>query len=371
MAQLKSSKILFLDRDGTLIAEPADFQIDTLEKFQLLPSVIPSLLQLKSAGFRFVMVTNQDGLGTAGYPVDSFDKVQKLLVQVFQSQGITFEETLICPHFEKDGCTCRKPKTGLLKKYLSSDEWSREDSYVIGDRQTDVVLGENLGVKAILYSSENGWELITRNLLSRGRVAEVIRKTKETEILVKVDLDGSGKSDVSTGIGFFDHMLEQIARHSGMNLTVKVKGDLHIDDHHTIEDTALALGAAIRKALGEKRGIERYGFLLPMDESEAEVALDLSGRPYFKFDGVFSGSTVGAPDQAMNTEMVPHFFRSLSETLAANLHIKVRGVNTHHQVEAMFKCVARALKQAISIPSVSSSENDEKRYALPSTKGVL
>ena len=355
---MSTAQLLFIDRDGTLIAEPPDFQVDSISKFQLLPDVIPSLLGLKQAGYTFIMVSNQDGLGTAAYPQAAFDEIQELLLRVLSSQGISFEAIRICPHLSNENCACRKPKTQLLNDYLASNAWDRSRSAVIGDRKTDLELAANLGVRGLQLTAERGWKQIAEELIAAPRRAEMVRKTKETTVTVAVDLDGEPRAQVSTGIGFFDHMLEQIGKHGGFGLRVAVTGDLHIDEHHTVEDTALGLGQALREALGNKIGIGRYGFLLPMDETEAQVALDLSGRPFFKFEGTLHRPNVGG----LATEMVPHFFRSLAESLGANLHIRVQGDNTHHQVEAMFKAVGRTLKQAIA---------RDARSGLPSTKGSL
>lgn len=355
MADAAPRKILFLDRDGTLIAEPPDFQIDSVEKFALLPGVIPALLALRDAGWRFVMVTNQDGLGTASYPQAKWDQMQNLLMGVLNSQGITFEAVLLCPHFAKDHCLCRKPQLALVKTYLADPGWDRTRSRVIGDRDTDLKLAENMGIQGIKMGS---WPEITRDLLGEKRVGKVERKTKETVITTTVDLDGTGAAQVSTGIGFFDHMLEQLSKHGGFDLSLGANGDLHIDEHHTVEDAGLAIGEALRRALGDKVGIGRYGFSLPMDETLASAALDLSGRAFFKFDGKFPRDTVGG----LSTEMVPHFFRSLSDALGATLHLSVTGENTHHMVESCFKAVGRALREAARA-GVSKG--------LPSTKGTL
>ena len=353
-----SAKILFVDRDGTLIEEPADFQIDSVEKFRLLPGVIAALQALVAAGYRLVMVSNQDGLGTPGYPQASFDQVQGLLLGILESQGIHFEEILICPHFDHEGCACRKPRLGLLNRYLADSTWDRQRSAVIGDRPTDEALAANLGVAALRIGPDYGWRQLTRELIDQPRTASCRRHTQETQIEVAVDLDGGTHSEISTGIGFFDHMLDQIGRHAGIGLRIAVRGDTHIDDHHTVEDTAIALGTALRQALGDKRGIGRFGFYLPMDDSSAQVALDLSGRTFAKWAGQFPRDKVGE----LSTEMVPHFFRSLAEGLQANLHIAVQGDNTHHMVEAAFKAVGRSLRQAVARSDGS---------AIPSTKGVL
>lgn len=353
------TKYLFIDRDGTLIREPADFQIDSVEKFDLLPEVIPSLRELSKEGFKFVMVTNQDALGTPANPQDKFDMIQNLLMGILSSQGIRFEDVLICPHRPKDGCRCRKPQVQLVNRYLSSNEMDRERSFVIGDRATDVMLAENMGLKGIQISDQNDWSKITRELLDRPRAATVIRKTNETAIEVSVNIDGDGRNEISTGIGFFDHMLDQISRHGGFDLQVKAKGDLHIDDHHMIEDVAITLGQALKRALGEKRGIQRYGFWLPMDEADSKVTIDLSGRAHFKMQAEWTAPQVGG----LSTEMVPHFFRSLAESLLMSLHIETRGENSHHMVEATFKAVGRALKAAFAKTEAASS--------VPSTKGIL
>jgi imidazoleglycerol-phosphate dehydratase/histidinol-phosphatase len=360
---MSSKKYLFIDRDGTLIEEPADYQIDAIEKFKLLPNVIPALLSLKKAGYRFVMVTNQDGLGTEKYSQASFDLIQTILMQVLESQGISFETVLICPHFESDGCICRKPQLGLVREYLAMPELDRRNSRVIGDRQTDILLAENMGIPAIHFSKANAWAEIARDLLTLPRVGKTLRKTNETEIQVQVRLDDETPvANIHTGIGFFDHMLEQLSKHGGFSLDLTVKGDLHIDEHHTVEDTALALGTALKEAIGDKVGIGRYGFFLPMDDASSEVSLqvgvDLSGRSYFKFDGKFDREFVGG----MATEMVPHFFKSLADALGANLHLKIEGENTHHKVESAFKAVGRSLRTALH------KTNDG---SVPSTKGSL
>jgi imidazoleglycerol-phosphate dehydratase/histidinol-phosphatase len=351
-------KILFLDRDGTLIEEPADFQIDALAKFRLVPGVIPALLKLKAAGYEFVMVSNQDGLGTDSFPIADFEPPQHLLLQILESQGIRFSAIHIDPHFEHQNAPTRKPGIGMLIDYLRSGTLDVAHSAVIGDRETDLQLARNLGVRGFrLGPDHDDWAAVAHALADAPRIASVERVTGETRIRVTVDLDREAKAEVATGIGFFDHMLEQIGRHGGFALTLTCAGDTHIDEHHSIEDSALALGEALRKALGDKRGIGRYGFTLPMDETLASAALDLSGRAYLVFDGAFPRSEVGG----MATELVPHFFRSLCDALGANLHLSVRGENTHHMVEACFKAVARALRQAIR------REGD----AIPSTKGTL
>jgi imidazoleglycerol-phosphate dehydratase/histidinol-phosphatase len=353
---------LFIDRDGTLIEEPPDEQVDSYEKFRLLPGVIPALLTLQGAGYRLVMVTNQDGLGTESFPAETFEGPQSLLLQVLSSQGIDFDAVLICPHRPSDACACRKPGTALVEEHARQRPFEAARSYVIGDRDTDFELARNLGIEALRIDPARGadysWPAIVACLTSGGsRRARVSRHTRETRIEVTVDLDSEGEASISTGLGFFDHMLEQVARHGGFELKLVCQGDLAIDEHHTVEDCALALGQALREALGNKRGIGRYGFVLPMDESQAQVAIDLSGRPFARFEGRFGRERVGE----LPTELVPHFFRSLGETLGAAIHVKVDGENTHHMVEACFKAVGRALRQAIRIEGT----------VLPSSKGVL
>jgi imidazoleglycerol-phosphate dehydratase/histidinol-phosphatase len=351
---------LFIDRDGTLIEEPPDEQVDAFEKLRLVPGVIPALLRLRDAGFRLVMVTNQDGLGTESFPRARFDGPQRLLLQVLESQGIAFDAVLVCPHRAGDGCDCRKPATRLVDGFLAERPMDPARSRVIGDRATDVELGARLGIGAIRIEAGDAaaWPRIARELAGPApRVARIARRTRETDVEVTADLDRTDPVAIATGIGFFDHMLEQVARHGGFSLALACRGDLHVDEHHTVEDSALALGQALRTALGDKRGIGRYGFVLPMDESEARVVLDLSGRAHAAFDGRFPRDSVGA----LPTELVPHFFRSLADALGAAVHVEVRGENTHHMVEACFKALGRALRQAVRLEG----------GALPSTKGVL
>jgi imidazoleglycerol-phosphate dehydratase / histidinol-phosphatase len=354
-------RVLFLDRDGTLNEEPPDEQVDSLEKIKLLPGVMPALLDLKRAGFTFVMVTNQDGLGTESLPSDKFEHAHRFILALFASQGITFDAVFVCPHFKRDDCSCRKPKIRMVEEFVRANPLDKAHSFMVGDRDTDMEFAANLEIEGIRVrahgTDEESWPSIAQRILGATRRARVRRTTKETDVVVELDLSREGPSTVSTGLGFFDHMLEQIARHGGFSLNISCKGDLHIDEHHTIEDCALALGAALREALGDKRGIGRYGFLLAMDEAEAQVALDISGRPYFVWEGRFNRERVGD----MPTELVPHFFRSLAEALGAALHVAVRGENTHHMIEACFKGVGRSLRQAIRL------EGNE----LPSTKGLL
>ena len=353
-----SRKILFVDRDGCLIDEPADEQIDSYEKLSLLPGVIAALQRIVAAGYELVMVTNQDGLGTDRFPQAHFDGPHDLMMRIFASQGVRFRDVLIDRSFPHEGLDTRKPGIGMMRRYLADDGWLRADSAMIGDRETDLKFAANMGVRGFLVGPKGvSWEDIAHQLLDRPRIAEVVRNTKETRIKVRVDLDGQQEPVAHTGLGFFDHMLEQIGKHGGFALQIECTGDTKVDEHHTIEDCALALGQALRQALGDKRGIGRYGFTLPMDESQASAALDLSGRPYFVFEGDFPRERVGD----VPTELVPHFFRSLCDTLGANLHLAVKGENAHHMVEACFKVTARVLRQAIR------REGDE----LPSTKGSL
>jgi len=354
--------ILFVDRDGTLIEEPADFQIDAYEKLRFVRDVIPAMLKLRDAGYQFVIVSNQDGLGSEGYPQASFDGPNDLMLQIFASQGITFRDVLIDGTWPQDNAPTRKPGIGLMLPYLQdrSIDWSR--SAMVGDRLTDIQFAENMKIRGFQLRTEQfggdwDWTSIAHELADAPRRASVQRNTKETKIRVEVDLDRTAEPQTHTGLPFFDHMLEQIGKHGGFALRVQAEGDLHIDEHHTIEDTGLALGQALREALGDKRGIGRYGFTLPMDETLASAALDFSGRPYFVFEGEFKRERVGD----MPTELVPHFFRSLCDAAGLNLHLSVRGDNDHHKVEACFKALARALRQALP----------RQGTALPSTKGAL
>jgi imidazoleglycerol-phosphate dehydratase / histidinol-phosphatase len=349
---------LFIDRDGTLVAEPADEQVDALEKIHFVPGVFAALAALRRAGYRLVMISNQDGLGTPSYPRADFERCQEFILRTFASQGISFDAVYTCPHRAEEGCECRKPGTALLRDWLEAHRLDAARSAVIGDRDSDMQLAANLGVRGLRIGNASGgesWPALAGTLLARR--ASLTRRTRETAIDIAVELDGAGTSAISTGIGFFDHMLEQLAKHGGFGLRLSCQGDLHIDEHHTVEDCALALGEALRRALGDKTGIGRYGFLLPMDEAETEVALDLSGRAFFVFEGSFPRTQVGA----LPTELVPHFFRSLSDALGCALHLRVRGENTHHMIEACFKGVGRALRPALQ----------REGLELPSTKGVL
>ncbi|KAB8317079.1 bifunctional histidinol-phosphatase/imidazoleglycerol-phosphate dehydratase HisB [Tolypothrix campylonemoides VB511288] len=359
---MSGTPILFVDRDGTLIEEPADFQIDAYEKLRFVEGVIPAMLKLRDAGWQFVIVSNQDGLGTDAYPQATFDGPHALMMQVFESQGIRFRDVLIDRSFPADNAPTRKPQLGLVTPLLKdrSIDWAR--SAMVGDRDTDIRFADNLGIRGFKlrspqFGGEWDWPGIAHALADAPRTATVERTTRETRIVVSVDLDRTAEPKAATGLGFFDHMLEQLGKHGGFALDLRCEGDLHIDEHHTIEDSALALGQALREALGDKRGIGRYGFTLPMDETLASAALDFSGRPYFVFEGTFRRERVGE----FPTELVPHFFRSLCETAGLNLHLRVQGDNDHHQVEACFKAVARALRQAIR----------REGAELPSTKGTL
>ena len=371
---------LFIDRDGTIIVEPpVTFQINNLEEMEFLPNVLRNLHLIRTKlDFEFVMVTNQDGLGTAGYPQENFDLVQNKMLQTLKNEGITFDDILIDKTFPEEKAPTRKPQTGLLGKYTSGN-YDLANSFTIGDRITDVVLAKNLGSKAIfiqekaaaekLLSEKNlhdycalittDWNKITEFLFAKERRATVQRTTKETDIFIEINLDGIGKTTVSTGLNFFDHLLEQIGKHAGIDLIINVKGDLHVDEHHTIEDTAIALGETIYKALGDKRGIERYGFCLPMDDCLCQTALDFGGRAWLVWNAEFKREKIGD----MPTEMFLHFFKSLSDSAKMNLNIKAEGENEHHKIEGIFKAFARAVKMAV--------KRDIFNGELPSTKGVL
>lgn len=376
-------RALFLDRDGTLVLEPPeDYQLDSLEKLEFYPKVFRYLPRIfEELGFEFVMVTNQDGLGTNSFPEDTFWPAHNKVLQAFENEGVTFHNILIDRTFAKDNASTRKPRTGLMGKYMNGD-YDLANSYVIGDRLTDMELAKNLGAKGIWLNNEpdlgadeldgkmealketialttTEWEAIYQLLKLDARTAKVQRTTKETDIHISLNLDGTGKASNDTGIGFFDHMLDQVARHSGCDLEVKVKGDLHIDEHHTIEDTAIALGEAFYEALGKKLGIERYGFCLPMDDCLAQVAIDFGGRNWLVWEAEFKREMIGQ----MPTEMFHHFFKSFSDAAKCNLNIKVEGVNEHHKIEAIFKAFAKSIKMA--------KRRDIENMHLPSTKGML
>lgn len=353
-------RALFIDRDGTLIVEPpVTEQVNNLEELEFLPGVIRNLYFIrKNLDFEFVIVTNQDGLGTEAYPQENFDLVQGKMLKTFENEGILFDDILIDTSYPSDGKPTRKPGTAMLTKYTNGD-YDLANSYVIGDRQTDLELARNLGCKGILLDENTNWDKIAELIFAGERIATVMRKTKETDIYVSINLDGTGKCSISTGLGFFDHMLAQIGKHSGSDLEIRVKGDLHVDEHHTIEDTAIALGEALLKALGDKRGIERYGFCLPMDDCLCSVAIDFGGRPWLVYDAKFTREKIGD----MPTEMFLHFFKSLSDAARMNLNIKAEGDNEHHKIEGIFKALAKAIRMAV--------RRDIYKYELPSTKGML
>jgi imidazoleglycerol-phosphate dehydratase/histidinol-phosphatase len=345
-----------------MIEEPEDFQIDSFEKLRFVKDVIPALLKLREAGYQFVIVSNQDGLGTERYPQGSFDGPHRLMLQVFESQGVTFREELIDRSFPEENLPTRKPGIGLAMHYLRDRSIDLDKSAMVGDRETDNQFAKNMGIRAFQlktpqFGGEWDWAGIAHELADAPRTAKIRRKTKETDITVEIYLDRAAEPQVHTGLPFFDHMLEQIGKHGGIALSVRADGDLHIDEHHTVEDTALALGQALKEALGDKRGIGRYGFVLPMDEALAQVALDISGRAYLVFEGEFKRERVGD----LPTELVPHFFRSLSDAAGVNINVQLRGENDHHMIEGAFKALARALREAVR----------REGTALPSTKGVL
>ena len=356
------SLLLFIDRDGTLVEEPADEQVDAVEKVRLLPGVIPALLRLVEAGYRLVLVSNQDGRGTDAFPEEHFLLAHDFLLSLFASQGIRFDAEFICPHLPEAGCACRKPATGLVTGFVVNTPPDLDRSFVIGDRETDLAFANNLGLVGLKVGDGTAgsmtWPEIARHILGGLRRGRVTRGTAETRISVAVDLDDPrGPVRAATGIGYYDHMLEQVAKHGGFSLELECSGDLHVDEHHTVEDVSLALGEALRNALGTRRGIRRYGFVLPMDEARAEVAVDLGGRPYLVFEGEFRRERGGE----LPTELVPHFFRSLADSLRASIHVRVTGENDHHQVEATFKALGRALRDAFR----------QEGGGIPSTKGTL
>ncbi len=376
-------RVLFIDRDGTIVREPADEQLDSFEKLSFLPGTIRSLFTIASElNFELVMVTNQDGLGTDLFPEDKFLPIHNLIMTTLENEGITFRSVHIDRSFPKDNLPTRKPGTGMLKEYIEGD-FDLEHSFVIGDRYTDMELARNLGCKGILIREDDrnlgsgetelselelndhialkvgSWKEISHWLLNKDRIVSIERNTNETQIHIELNLEGEGNYQIATGLGFFDHMLEQLARHGGVDLNVSVNGDLHIDEHHTIEDTALALGSAFDQAMGKKAGMARYGFHLPMDDCLADVAIDFGGRPWLEWKAEFKREKIGE----MPTEMFPHFFRSFCETARCNLHIGCDGNNEHHKIEAIFKAFARSVKQAIA--------REEGKGGIPTTKGIL
>lgn len=359
-------KVLFIDRDGTIILEPADEQIDSLEKLEFYPGAITYLTKIRQElEYEFVMVTNQDGLGTDSFPEETFWPAQNKMLKTLEGEGITWDEICVDPHFEKDNAPTRKPNTGMLTHYIKGN-YDLANSFVIGDRNSDVQLAENLGAQGIFIGDANekaslstkSWKEIYEFLKGQPRRVALERNTSETKIKVDLNLDGSGKANIKTGLNFLDHMLEQIARHGGVDLTILAEGDLHIDQHHTMEDTALLLGEAFLKALGQKKSIERYGFLLPMDDCLAQVGIDFGGRPWLVWEAEFKRENVGD----VPTEMFYHFFKSFSDTAKCNLNIKAEGDNEHHKIEAIFKGFAKAIKMAIT---------KNNSGAIPSTKGTL
>lgn len=376
-------KILFIDRDGTIVLEPKRYQLDSLEKLEFYPKAFQYLAKIATElDYELAMVTNQDGLGTASFPEETFWPTQNFILRAFENEGVLFDDIFIDRSFPEDNAPTRKPRTGMLTKYIDNPNYDLAHSFVLGDRITDVELAKNLGSKAIFLKQEEGlggtetsvaheeletvialqttdWKKIYEFLKLEERTASITRKTHETDIYIKLNLDGTGKSNIDTGIAFFDHMLDQISRHGQMDLDIKVKGDLEVDEHHTIEDTAIALGEVYAKALGNKLGIERYGFCLPMDDCLAQVAIDFGGRNWLIWETEFKREMVGK----MPTEMFFHFFKSFSDGAKANINIKAEGDNEHHKIEAIFKAFAKAIKVAV--------KRDTEKMILPSTKGML
>jgi imidazoleglycerol-phosphate dehydratase/histidinol-phosphatase len=376
-------KVLFIDRDGTMVLEPENYQLDSLDKVEFYPKAFQYLAKIASElDYELAMVTNQDGLGTTSFPEDTFWPTQNFIIKAFENEGVSFDEIFIDRSFPEDNAPTRKPRTGMLTKYLNNPEYDLVNSFVLGDRLTDVELAKNLGAKAIFINDNDGigsneisskreelndtiilqtmsWKEIYEFLKLEERSASITRKTNETDIFIDLNLDGTGKSKIETGIAFFDHMLDQIARHGQMDLEILVKGDLEVDEHHTIEDTAIALGEVFAKALGNKLGIERYGFCLPMDDCLSQVAIDFGGRNWLVWETEFKLEMVGK----MPTEMFYHFFKSFSDGAKANINIKAEGTNEHHKIEAIFKAFAKAIKVAV--------KRDTEKMILPSTKGML
>lgn len=352
-------KVLFIDRDGTILVEPADEQIDSYEKFRFVPGAISALRFIRRhTDYELVMVSNQDGLGTVSYPETDFLPTHRLMLDILKGEGVEFDAIHIDRSFPEEHLPTRKPGTGMLVGYLNGD-YDMANSWVIGDRQTDAMLADNLGCRSLILGDGTDWEKALGIVYGGSRRADVARNTRETKITVSLDLDGNGTSDIRTGIGFFDHMLEQIAKHGMIDLNIRCEGDLEVDEHHTIEDVALALGECLRKALGDKRGIERYGYCLPMDDCLCRVALDFGGRPWLVWDAEFRRERIGE----MPTEMFPHFFKSLSDAALMNLNIKAEGTNEHHKIEGIFKALARSVRMAV--------RRDVEHFVLPSSKGTL
>ena len=355
-----SKRILFIDRDGTILREPEDEQVDSFDKFQFVPGVIGALSFLvRHTDYQLVLVSNQDGLGTDSYPESDFWPTHNMMLDILRGEGVEFVAQHIDRSFPHENLPTRKPGIAMLTSYIEDADVDMSNSWVIGDRQTDAQLAENLGCRSLMIGEEMGWDRIAEVLFAGDRTAVVDRKTHETDIHVAIGLDGNGHSNISTGLGFFDHMLEQISRHGNIDVEIVCKGDLHVDEHHTIEDTALALGECLAKALGNKRGIERYGYSLPMDDCLCQVSLDFGGRPWLVWDAEFKREKVGE----MPTEMFLHFFKSLSDAARMNLNIKAEGTNEHHKIEGIFKAFARAVKMAV--------KRDVEHFNLPSSKGML